>query len=87
LIEKRHQTKTDTMARVKELQQYLTQGLAECFATFMLILIGESAIAQYKLGRQQNHSTITINLGFGIAVYTGSCSLLSACSHKRLIIT
>ena len=59
------------MAKVKELHQYLVQGLAECFGTFMLILIGESAIAQYKLSKHQNHSTITINLGFGIAVYTG----------------
>ncbi|CAF0903015.1 unnamed protein product [Adineta ricciae] len=60
----------DIMAKVRELQQYLTQGLAECFGTFMLILIGESAIAQYKLSRQGSHSTITINLAFGIGVYT-----------------
>lgn len=59
------------MAKVKELEQYLAQSVAECFATFMLILIGESGIAQYKLSRQGNHSTITINLSFAIGVYTG----------------
>ncbi|CAF0755946.1 unnamed protein product [Adineta steineri] len=58
------------MVKVKELEQYMAQGLAECFATFMLILIGEGAIAQYKLSHQGNHSTITINLSFGIGVYT-----------------
>ncbi|UJR28156.1 hypothetical protein I4U23_009410 [Adineta vaga] len=64
------EAQTHTMAKVKDLQQYLVQGLAECFGTFMLILIGESAIAQYKLLKQENHSNITVNLGFGIGVYT-----------------
>ena len=59
------------MAKVKELQQYMAQGLAECFSTFMLILIGEAAIGQYKFSGHANHSTITINLSFGIGVYTG----------------
>ncbi len=59
------------MAKVKELQQYIAQCIAECFGTFMLILIGEASIAQYKLSRQGNHSIIPINLSFGIGVYTG----------------
>lgn len=59
------------MAKVKELQQYTAQCIAECFGTFMLILIGEAGIAQYKLSKQGNHSTITINLSFAIGVYTG----------------
>lgn len=59
------------MAPVKEIQQYFAQCVAEFFSTFMLILIGESAIAQYKFNRSENHSNITINLSFGIGVYTG----------------
>jgi glycerol uptake facilitator-like aquaporin len=59
------------MAKVKELQQYMAQCIAECFSTFMLILIGEASIAQYKFSRQAHHSTIVINLSFGIGVYTG----------------
>jgi glycerol uptake facilitator-like aquaporin len=59
------------MAKVKELKQYMAQCLAECFSTFMLILIGEASIAQYKFSSQENRSIITINLSFGIGVYTG----------------
>jgi len=59
------------MAKVKELQQYMAQSIAECFSTFMLILIGEASIAQYKFSRQVYHSSIVINLSFGIGVYTG----------------
>ena len=59
------------MAKSKELRQYLAQCLAECFSTFMLILIGEAAIAQYKFTSHKYQSTITINLSFGIGVYTG----------------
>jgi glycerol uptake facilitator-like aquaporin len=65
------------MAKVKELQQYVAQCIAECFSTFMLILIGEGAIAQYKFSKHGNHSTITINLAFGIGVYTGIDFFLS----------
>lgn len=60
------------MTKVKEIHQYLAQCVAECFSTFMLILIGEAAIAQYKFSRQPCHSPITINLSFGIGVYTGT---------------
>jgi glycerol uptake facilitator-like aquaporin len=66
------------MAKVKELQQYIAQGLAECFSTFMLILIGEASIAQYKFSGNPNHSTITINLSFGIGVYTCICLFFSS---------
>jgi glycerol uptake facilitator-like aquaporin len=59
------------MAPVKEIQQYFAQCIAEFFSTFMLILIGESAIAQYKFNRSEYHSTLIINLSFGIGVYTG----------------
>jgi len=72
------QTKSSkTMAKVKELQQYMAQCIAECFSTFMLILIGEASIAQYKFSRQVYHSSIVINLSFGIGVYTGIGFFLS----------
>jgi glycerol uptake facilitator-like aquaporin len=64
------------MPKVKELHQYMAQCLAECFSTFMLILIGEAGIAQYKFARNGNHSPITVNLSFAIGVYTGNCLLL-----------
>lgn len=60
------------MTRRSEIQQYLAQCVAEFFSTLMLILIGESGIAQYKFGRQYNHSAITVNLSFAIGVYTGN---------------
>ena len=64
------------MTRKTELQQYLAQCVAEFFSTLMLILIGESGIAQYKFSRQPTHSPITINLSFAIGVYTGNASSL-----------
>ena len=60
------------MAKSKELQQYFAQSIAECFSTFMLILIGEASIAQYKFTGHKYHSAITINLSFGIGVYAGT---------------
>jgi glycerol uptake facilitator-like aquaporin len=59
------------MVKTKELQQYMAQCVAECFSTFMLILIGEASIAQYKFDRNTNRSPLTINVSFGIGVYTG----------------
>jgi glycerol uptake facilitator-like aquaporin len=60
------------MVKAKELQQYLAQCVAECFSTFMLILIGEASIAQYKFTPAQDRSALSINLSFGIGVYTGT---------------
>jgi len=57
------------MPKVKELQQYMAQCLAECFSTFMLVLIGEAAIAQYKFSGNPNQSPIIVNVSFGIGVY------------------
>lgn len=56
---------------MKEIKKYTAQCVAELFATFMLILIGESAIAQFKFSGNNNQSPILINLSFGIGVYTG----------------
>ena len=50
------------MVKIKELQQYAVQLLAECFATCILILIGETGLANYKFARQTSHSTLPIAL-------------------------
>ncbi len=63
------------MVKIKELQQYAVQLLAECFATCLLILIGEGAIANYKFTYQPNHSTIPIAVAFGVGVYSGKSYL------------
>ena len=57
--------------KIEELQQYIAQCLAECFSTFMLVLIGEGAIAQYKFSKSELRSINAINLSFAIGVYTG----------------
>jgi len=60
------------MVKIKELQQYAVQLLAECFATCILILIGEATIANYKFTRQSSYSTLTVAIGFGIGTYSGN---------------
>lgn len=55
----------------KEFQDYSVKFLAECFATCILILIGEGGIANYKFARQPSHSTMPISLAFGAGVYAG----------------
>lgn len=60
------------MTRMKMLQQYLVHLLAECFATCILILIGEAALANYKFTKQPDHSTLPNAIAFGIGVYSGS---------------
>lgn len=59
------------MVKTKELQRYLVQLIGECFGTCILILIGESGIANYKFARQTSHSTLPISFAFGVGVYTG----------------
>ena len=63
------------MVTRKELQQYAIQLLAECFATCLLVLIGEGAIANYKFTYEFAHSTFPIALAFGVGVYSGKSSL------------
>ncbi len=59
------------MVKKKELQQYAVQLLAECFGTFILILLNEAAIANYKFGLLTSHSTLIIYIAIGVGVYTG----------------
>ncbi|CAF1165538.1 unnamed protein product [Adineta ricciae] len=44
--------------------------LAECFATCIMILIGEGAIANYKFTQEPSQSTLPIAIAFGVGVYT-----------------
>lgn len=60
------------MVKIKELQQYSVQLLVECFATCILILIGEAGIANYKFSRQNSHSKFPIAISFGVGVYSGN---------------
>jgi len=60
------------MVKIKELQQYVVQLLAECFATCVHILIGEAAVANYKFTQEPSHSTLPIAIAFGVGVYSGN---------------
>ena len=60
------------MTKVKELQQYVVQLLAECFGTCVLILFGEGALANYKFIQQPFHSTLPTAIAFGVGVYSGN---------------
>jgi len=71
------------MAKRNELKQYFAQCIAECFSTFMLILIGEGAIAQYKFTGTTAQSPIIINICFGIGVYTGTTNLENPLKYLR----
>lgn len=62
------------MVTMNELQQYVVELLAECFGTFILILLNEGAIANYKFAQSTSQSTLTIYLAIGVGVYTGSFS-------------
>ena len=57
------------MVHARELKQYAAQCLAELFGTFLLILIGEAAVAQYKFTRQPSQTTLPIHIAFGIGTY------------------
>lgn len=60
------------MVTKKELQQYVVELVAECFGTFILILLNEGAIANYKFAQLTSHSILTIYLAIGVGVYTGT---------------
>ena len=53
----------------------MVQLLTECFATCILILMGESGIACYKFARQPSHSKFPIAVAFGVGVYSGNFNL------------
>ena len=70
-----HRRRKTRMMKRKELQRYTVQLLAECFATCVLILIGEAGIANYKFARSTSHSTLPIAISFGVGVYSGNTNL------------
>lgn len=60
----------------RQLRKYIVESLVECFATCILILIGEAAIANYKFTRQTSQSTFPVAVAFGIGVYAGNFDFL-----------
>ena len=60
------------MTKINELQRYTVQLLTECFATCVLILVGEASLANYKFARQSSHSKVSIAIAFGVGVYSGN---------------
>ena len=72
------------------LQKYLVHLLAECFATCILILFGEAALANYKFTKQPNHSTLPNAIAFGIGVYSGNINKRNFKEYNpncRIIVT
>ncbi|CAF1069985.1 unnamed protein product [Rotaria sordida] len=58
------------MVKTEVLQQYAIQLLAECFATCILVLFGEAAIANFKFAGQASNSTLPVGIAFGVGVFS-----------------
>ena len=72
------------MPRKEELQQYAVHLLAECFATCILILMGDGAVANYKFTREPSHSTLPNAIAFGVGVYAGKNPSFIGLIHSLL---
>jgi glycerol uptake facilitator-like aquaporin len=57
------------MLHSRQLKQYAAQCLAELFGTFVLILIGNLSVAQYKFSKPQNKDSLGVNLSYATGVY------------------
>ncbi|CAF3329593.1 unnamed protein product [Rotaria socialis] len=55
------------MSRATKLKQYAAQCLAELFGTFVLMLIGNLAVAQFKFTKPD--SALGVNISYGAGVY------------------
>ena len=58
------------MPKLKKAPPLVHQFLAEMLGTFMLVLIGDGAIAQYKM-LETNSNFVTVALGYGLALTAG----------------
>ena len=59
---------------MKRAPTVLRQGLAVCLGTFLLVLLGDGAIAQYKMQSKQNGQQtdfLAVALGYGFALMIG----------------
>ncbi|CAF0942632.1 unnamed protein product [Didymodactylos carnosus] len=56
--------------KIQDIKQYLAQMLAEFFATFLLILIGNGSVAQFKFTGPPGQSHLAVQLTWGVGVYT-----------------
>ena len=57
------------MFQPKQLKQYAAQCLAELFGTFLLILIGNLSVAQFKFTKPTPNNNIGVNLSYATGVY------------------
>jgi glycerol uptake facilitator-like aquaporin len=57
------------MSSASHLKQYAAQCLAELFGTFLLILIGNLSVAQFKFSKPTINNNLGINLSYATGVY------------------
>jgi glycerol uptake facilitator-like aquaporin len=57
------------MLHPSQLKQYAAQCLAEFFGTFLLVLIGNLSVAQYKFTEATVESKLGINLSYAAGIY------------------
>ena len=58
-----------TMVQTEQLKQYAAQSLAELFATFLMIFIGNLSVAQNKFKPPESQNDMGVHLSYAIGVY------------------
>ena len=56
---------------MKRAPTLVRQGLAECLGTFLLVLLGDGAIAQYKMLDPDSQNFLSVCFGYGLALMIG----------------